>query len=148
MQPNLKPRLRERLINQIVTETTAFLAEWKLLLKENASWASKLDAQVQLIAEAYIAEQRRLLNDDAGSREWTEIIQQVRLLTYATMDHLLKLKPELEQTAYYFDPDNIEQKAHKLLSGSAYQFGISLRKLETLFPSSVRIVTKKLRCEV
>ena len=102
----------------------------------------KIDGSMRVLAEAYSQELERLIKGQAGSREWTEILEHAKLLRAATFAHLQKVQPQLQTSLAISGPGpkGIADKTYEFLVNAAYQFGSSLGELRKDFPAIVRIV--------
>jgi len=143
-RPDIYRHLVQAILSDQLSDATAFIKEWRTAL-ENNPWMVKIDGLVRVVAQAYAEELQRLIKGEAGSKEWTQILEQVNLLRAATFDQFLKLQPQLKssQTSLPISgpgPKSIADKTYQFLVDAAYQFGSSLGELRKDFPADVQIV--------
>lgn len=144
-QQKLRDTSSNRIVQAILTERLkeieTVIGGWRMSQRD-LPWMSQIEASVQLIAEAFEFELKRLLRGDDGTSEWTDIVRHVRILTYRTLDQFLALQPDLKGHGYYFHPSRPGEQLHKLLTDAAYQFGISLRQLERVYPPCIQVLAE------
>lgn len=146
-RPDTKHIVRAILADQR-SEIANFMDEWGTTLEKDAdSWMVKIDSSIRLLADAFVRELERVINGEAGSQEWMEIIENVNLLRAAIFDHLLRVQPQLHTCLPISGPGphGIADKTYEFMVNAAWQFGSSLGELRKSFPPNVRIVAGKLQ---